>query len=121
MPKEPFHPFQFLLELLAFVLRWDAFGHLPQDGETHGNVEPIQDMFCQWAVTFGEISKVVSPIGEERNGLVHLQPLSLQHLKESSPRLTIVAGDQSKPGCGSLSRRAFSHNHFKRSILAAIL
>ena len=50
----------------------------------------------------------------------HVQSLSLQDLKESSPWFRIVARDQPKTGGGSFSCRAFAHNHFKRSILTAL-
>ena len=37
--EKPFHPLQFFLELLSFVLDRDAFGHLVEYGETHGNYD----------------------------------------------------------------------------------
>src|SRR5450755_1651154 len=72
------------------------------------------------AVSFCQIANRVSPIGEKRDCLVHLQALSLQHFKEASPRLRVVARHQSKSGCGSVSRYAFPDNYFKRSILTAL-
>ena len=70
-------------------------------------------MFCKRVEALGQLTDRISPIGEKGDGLVHLHPLSLQDLKESSPGLAIVAGDHPKTGGGSFSCRTFADNDFK--------
>ena len=62
------------------------------------------------AVTFRQIANGVSPIREKRDGLIHLQPLSLEDFKKSSPRFGVIAGNQPKPGRCPFSGGAFAHN-----------
>src|SRR5258708_3947046 len=77
-------------------------------------------MLRKWVETLGQIAHRVSSIGEKGDGLVHLHSLSIQDLKEPSPRLAVVARDQPKTGRGSFSCGAFAYNHFKRAILAML-
>jgi hypothetical protein len=120
VPKEPFHPLQFLLEFLAFVFDWHRFSHLTQHGEPHSDMKPVQNVRSKGTVTFCQIAHRVSSIREKCDGLVHLQSLRLQHLKESSPWFGVIARHQPESRCGSFSARAFPDNYFKRAIFAAL-
>src|SRR6266487_138891 len=75
-------------------------------------------MSSKRTVTFCEITNGITPISKKRDGLIHLQALTVQDLKEPSPRLGIVAGNQPKASGCSVSSGAFPDDYFKRAILA---
>jgi hypothetical protein len=56
----------------------EAFGHLPEDGEAHGDVEPVDQVLGLRAEVEGQFADVVAAVSEERDLLVRLHPLRLE-------------------------------------------
>jgi hypothetical protein len=62
---------------------------LVEDGETHRDVVPVENMLGLWAYVELEVTDGVTAVGEERDLLVQLHPLRLQDLKQAPFRFGV--------------------------------
>ena len=62
-----------------------------EDGEPHGNMEPVENVLGARRHIRCHAPDTVLAIGQERDLLVHLQSLLLQHFMQAAPRFPVEA------------------------------
>ena len=98
MPQPPLDPLQPILQGGCFdgIVVGQALGVLPEHGQPHGNVEPVQVMLAAGRQVAHERANAVAAVGQHRDRLIHWQPLAPQHLAEPALRCGILAADQAE-------------------------
>src|SRR5712692_1865145 len=96
MPQKPFDPFEFPYHIVAECASlWtrrgrQPFGGLGQGGQSHRNMEPVEQMIGLRAEVELEIPDRLAPIGEKLDLLVHLQALGLKKVEEAALGLLVI-------------------------------
>ena len=66
VPEEPLQPLEFLGDLHGRVAS-EALGHLPHDGQTHGDVEPVDEVLGLGVEVERQLAHVASAREEQWN------------------------------------------------------
>src|SRR5258705_9333217 len=88
MPQNPCDPFELPHHIVAECapLRtrrgWQPFGRLCQSRQSHGEMEPVEQMLGFRTQGELEVAGRVTPIGEKLDLLVHLETLGLEEVEE---------------------------------------
>jgi hypothetical protein len=71
----------------------EGAGHLAQDGQAHGDVEPVDVVLGLGVEVAGDVADVLAAVGEEHDLLVVLHPLGAQQLVQAPLGLVVVGLD----------------------------
>ena len=98
VPQVPLDAFQFPLDRVRFlvVMVSQSLGVLPEHGEPHGQMEPVEDVLGTGGHVRRQVPDCVAAVGQERDVLIHLQALLAQHLMQASLWPVVEALDETE-------------------------
>ena len=86
---------------------------LLHNGDAHGEVEPVENVFRRFCHVLSDVDDGVATIGHEGHRLVLLPALILQHLVQPPFRLIVMALDETKIPAWAVRRDRFAHSDLK--------
>jgi hypothetical protein len=98
VPQPPLDPLQPVLQGDCFdgIVVRQTLGVLPEPGQPHGDVKPVQMMFSPRRQVADERADAVAAVGQHRNRLIPGQFLAPQYLTEPELRCGILVADQAE-------------------------
>jgi len=93
VPQRPFDAFKIQGYVLQRANIRQSLRHLFHHRDSHGDVKPVQQMLSRRTEIELQVTDRVATIGEERDRLVHLQSLCLEHLEKASSGFPIISMD----------------------------